>query len=263
MKQFVRYQDHCEIGYGEIIEKYIQPLTGNFLDPRSTYSGVPILMGSVKLLAPVIPPNILAIGLNYQEHSEETKIPTTEKPLIFLKATSSLANPNDNIILPAIAPNEVDYEGELAIVIGKTAKNIAPAEVYDYVFGFTCANDVSARDCQLKIDKQWTRGKSFDTFAPVGPVVVQGLKANNLKIQTRLNGNIMQNADTSQLIFGIDELVSYCSHNMTLLPGTLILTGTPSGVGYSRVPPVFLQNGDVVEIDIENIGILRNKVLSE
>lgn len=131
------------------------------------------------------------------------------------------------------------------------------------MFGYTCANDVSARDCQFKLDAQWARGKSFDTFCPVGPCIVQNLDAAHCGIQTRLNGKIMQDSNTAELIFNVRELVSYCSRNMTLLPGTLILTGTPSGVGFKRNPPVFLKHGDVVEIEIDPLGILRNTVIDE
>ena len=183
--------------------------------------------------------------------------------MIFIKATTSLAGPTDDIILPAIAPSEVDYEGELAIVIGRKAKNVPEDDAMDYVFGYTIANDISARDCQMKIDGQWARGKSFDTFCPMGPVVVQGVNGDDLAIQTRLNGKVMQQSRTSRLIFDIRKLVSFCSHNMTLLPGTVILTGTPEGVGFSRVPPVYLAPGDVVEIEIEGIGTLANRVVSE
>jgi len=263
LKKFVRYQDCDAIRYGELIGNTIQPLDRNFLDQDCEYCGERIALKSVCLLTPVTPPNIIAIGLNYKQHSEETKIPTANDPVIFLKATTSLAHPYEEIMLPAMAPKEVDYEGELAIVIGKTAKNITVEEAHQYIFGYTCANDVSARDCQFRLDKQWARGKSFDAFSPMGPCVVQGIDAGHLNIQTRLNGKIMQSGNTSQLIFGIEELVSYCSKNMTLLPGTVIMSGTPSGVGYTRRPPVFLKKGDVVEIEIEGIGVLHNAVTVE
>lgn len=263
MKKYIRYQGKENVCYGELDGDVVYPLDRNFLSPACQKTGDSIPLKSVQLLAPVDPPNILAIGLNYQKHSEETRIPTSENPVIFLKATTSLAGPDDDIVLPLMAPDEVDYEGELAVVIGKTAKNVGIEEALEYVFGYTCANDVSARDCQFKIDKQWARGKSFDTFCPIGPCVVQDVDAADLRIQTRLNGRIMQDSSTSALIFNVGKLVSYCSQNMTLLPGTLILTGTPSGVGFKRIPPVFLKKGDVVEIEIEHLGSLRNTVVED
>lgn len=263
MKKFIRYDRHGVIGYGVLCEEEISVLDKNFLDPEAKPTGEKRKLADVKLLAPVEPPNILAIGLNYKPHAAETNLKLPTLPLIFIKATTSLANPEDDILLPAIAPSEVDYEGELAIVIGKKAKNVSEQDALDYVLGYTIANDVSARDCQMKIDGQWARGKSFDSFCPLGPVVVQGIDADNLAIQTTLNGSIMQESRTSQLIFDISKLVSFCSRNMTLLPGTVILTGTPEGVGFTRQPPVYLKQGDVVEISIENIGILSNKVASE
>ena len=263
MTKYIRYQNQTTTGYGALDGETIYPLDQNFLRQDFKRTGESIPLESVRLLAPVVPPNILAIGMNYRMHSEEINIPTSDNPQIFLKATTSLTGPKRDIILPRMAPGEVDYEGELAVVIGKTAKNISADDALDYVFGYTCANDVSARDCQLRTDRQWARGKSFDTFCPVGPCVVRELDSTDLKIQTRLNGKTVQDSSTSELIFGVRELVSYCSRNMTLLPGTLILTGTPAGVGMKRTPPVFLQKGDVVEIEIEHIGILRNMVIDE
>ncbi len=213
------------------------------------------------MLSPVNPPNIIAIGLNYKKHADESGQDYPENPLIFLKATSSLIGPEDNIILPDMAPDEVDYEAELVIVIGKRAKNIEMDNAEKHILGYTCGNDVSARDCQLRIDKQWARGKSFDTFCPLGPWIETELdNPDNCRIISRLNGKIMQDSNTSDLIFGVKELVSYCSKNFTLLPGTVIMTGTPSGVGFARKPPVFLKKGDHIEIEIEGIGILSNKV---
>lgn len=263
MIKYVRYQRDGETAYGEWEGETVYPLDRNFLEQGFRRAGDPVPVQFVRLLAPVDAPNIIAIGLNYREHSKETNIPTSDSPQIFLKATTSLTGPDGEIVLPGIAPAEVDYEAELAVVIGKTAKNVSAEDAPSYVFGFTCANDVSARDCQFKIDKQWARGKSFDTFCPVGPCVVRNLDTADLHIQTRINGKTMQDSNTSELICGVNELVSYCSRNMTLLPGTLILTGTPSGVGFKRVPPVFLKHGDTVEIEIERIGVLRNTVADE
>jgi len=214
------------------------------------------------LLAPVTPLDVIAIGLNYKKHADESGAAYPDRPLIFLKTTSSVIGPEDNIVIPEAAPDEVDYEAELAIVIGKKAKNIEVDEVSDYVLGYTCGNDVSARDCQLRIDKQWARGKSFDTFCPLGPWIETELPdPDNCRIMSRLNGEVMQDSNTSDLIFNTKELVSYCSKNFTLYPGTVIMTGTPEGVGFARKPPVFLKSGDTIEIEIEYIGKLSNNVV--
>ena len=217
----------------------------------------------VRLLAPVEPLNVIAIGLNYRGHARESGMTPPERPLVFLKATTAVCAPDDDIVLPAMAPDEVDYECELAIVMGKSAHNVSVDQALDYVLGYTCANDVSARDCQLRLDSQWARGKSFDTFAPLGPWIETDLDPDRAPIRTRLNGRIMQDSNTSDLIFSCRELISYLSRCMTLLPGTVIMTGTPAGVGFARKPPVFLHPGDVVEIEIEGIGQLRNKVVAE
>ena len=164
------------------------------------------------------------------------------------------------IMLPKMAPNEVDYEAELAIVIGKKAKHVSEADADEYILGYTCANDISARDCQLKQDAQWARGKSFDTFAPIGPWIATGLDGDNLDIKQSLNGEIVQDSKTSDMIFSCRYLVSYLSQCMTLYPGSIILTGTPSGVGLGRNPQVFLTDGDELVVEIEGIGQLTNFV---
>ncbi len=201
-------------------------------------------------LPPAAPPNIFALGVNYARHGHEFKESLPTAPLIFLKATTSLAAHGDPILLPGPAPDEVDYEAELVVVIGRRARNVPPEKALEHVFGYTCGNDVTARDCQMKYDRQWTRAKSFDTFAPVGPVIETGLDPARLRIASRLNGQVMQEAST----------VSYLSRQFTLLPQTLIMTGTPSGVGFARRPPVFLRPGDRIEIEIEGIGVLVNPV---
>lgn len=218
---------------------------------------------SVRLLAPVAPPNVLAIGLNYGRHAAESQMKPPDHPLLFIKATTSVIGPNDPIILPHMAPSEVDYEAELCIVIGRTAKNVSKEQALDYVFGYTCGNDVSARDCQFRLDGQWARGKSFDTFCPLGPWIETDLQADDVRIRSLLNGRTMQDSTTSDLIFDCPTLISFLSHNMTLLPGTVIMTGTPEGVGFPRKPPVYLQPADVIEVEIEGIGTLRNPVQAE
>ncbi|NLX37127.1 MAG: fumarylacetoacetate hydrolase family protein [Chloroflexi bacterium] len=220
-------------------------------------------LADVRLLAPVQPPNILAIGLNYRAHAIESGAPIPERPVLFIKANTAVCGPDDPIMLPRIAPDEVDYECELAIVIGKTARHVSPATALDYVLGYTCANDVSARDCQLRLDGgQWSRGKSFDTFAPLGPWIETDLDPDNAEIMSRVNGREMQHSNTDDLIFDCRHIVAYLSEAMTLPPGTVIMTGTPSGVGFARKPPVFLRAGDVVEIEIAGIGVLRNPVIA-
>ena len=215
-----------------------------------------------RLLPPIDPVNILAIGLNYGRHAEEGGFPLPDHPVVFAKLTTTLAGPGDAILLPADAPDEVDFEAELAVVIGKTARNAAEADALDFVLGYSCANDVSARDCQIRRDQQWTRSKSFDTFCPLGPCLVIDAKMNPnaLAIRSTLNGKRMQDSNTADMIFSVPNLVSYLSRQFTLLPGTLIITGTPAGVGYTRQPPVFLRPGDMITVAIEGIGELTNPV---
>lgn len=218
-----------------------------------------------RVLAPVEPPNVFAIGLNYADHAREggaRAIPT--EPLVFLKATTAVIGPSDPIVLPRSAPDEVDFEAELAVIIGREARDVSADEALDHVLGFTCANDVSARDCQKQRDKQWARAKSFDSFCPLGPVVVtpDSLDCRGLSIRSILNDRIMQDGTTGDMIFPVPELVSFLSHQFTLLPGTVILTGTPAGVGFARTPPVYLRSGDRIEIEIEGIGRLSNSVVA-
>jgi len=220
-----------------------------------------------KLLAPLMPVNILALGINYKKHGDETALSHPGQPLLFLKATSSIVGHEEPIVLPAVGADHVDYEGELAIIISRKAKNIRPDEVMDCIMGYTCANDVSARDWQFDYQKgQWARGKSFDTFCPLGPWIVtkeEIADPDNLDLKTILNDKVVQSSGTAQMIFNVGEIVSNLSKSMTLLPGTVILTGTPEGVGYTRKPPLFLRQGDVVSVEIEKIGILTNQVMRE
>jgi 2-keto-4-pentenoate hydratase/2-oxohepta-3-ene-1,7-dioic acid hydratase in catechol pathway len=221
-----------------------------------------------KILAPVVPVNILAIGLNYRKHAEEGGKGVPERPMLFLKATSSLLSPGEPIELPRkLASSEVDYECELAVVIGKRCKNATRANALGFVLGYTCANDVSARDWQNRLGGgQFCQGKSFDTFCPLGPVLVTRDEIpdpNNLNIKTVLNGQAMQDWNTNDMVFGVAALIEFLSGSKTLLPGTVILTGTPHGVGFARKPPVFLKAGDSVTIEIEKIGALTNPVVDE
>lgn len=264
--KFIRFQDPSgEIQFGEPLNAQSAYLIeGNIFE---TYQVTDRVVSMEKLLAPVVPPTILCIGLNYRQHAEETGAKIPEHPVLFIKAANALNNPGDPIVIPHIAPGQVDYECELAVVIGKTAKNVPRSEALDYVLGYTCANDVSARRWQKEGGaKQWCRGKSFDTFCPLGPCVVTPddiPNPNNLKITTTLNGETMQDSNTSDMIFDVPTLISFLSEGTTLLPGTVILTGTPQGVGFARTPPIFLKDGDQVTIDIEGIGALSNPVQEE
>jgi 2-keto-4-pentenoate hydratase/2-oxohepta-3-ene-1,7-dioic acid hydratase in catechol pathway len=217
--------------------------------------------------APVLPPAIFGIGLNYRRHAEETGKALPEKPMLFCKNPASVQHPGEPIRLPRLARSEkVDFEAELAVVIGKAARNVSEPEAFDFVAGFTCANDVSARDWQFEWGGgQFCRAKSFDTFCPLGPELVSPASANEgkaLRITSRINGETMQDSTTDDLVFGIPALVAFLSQDTTLLPGTVILTGTPEGVGTARTPPRYLKPGDTVEIEIEGIGILHNPVIA-
>lgn len=220
-----------------------------------------------KLLPPIIPVNILALGINYKKHGDETAMSYPDQPILFLKATTSIVGHQGPIILPAAGPDSVDYEAELAVVMGKKAKNIMPDKAMDYVMGYTCANDVSARDWQFDKQKgQWARGKSFDTFCPLGPWIVTKEEIddpNNIGIRCIINSQTVQESRTSEMIFNVQNIVSNLSRSMTLLPGTVILTGTPDGVGFTRQPPLFLKAGDLVSVEIEKIGTLTNRVVKE
>ncbi|OPZ26116.1 MAG: Ureidoglycolate lyase [Lentisphaerae bacterium ADurb.BinA184] len=214
-------------------------------------------------LAPVEPPNVLAIGLNYRRHAAESGKAPPDHPILFIKATTAVVGPGAPIVLPRMAPDEVDYEAELVAVIGRTARHVAAGEAMRYVFGCTCGNDVSARDCQLRLDGQWARGKSFDSFCPLGPWIDTEVCPDDLAVCSRLNGQTMQESRTSDMVFGVADLVAFLSSVMTLLPGTVIMTGTPAGVGWARRPPVFLRPGDTIEVTIEGIGNLVNPVVAD
>ena len=221
-----------------------------------------------KLLAPVAPVAFFCIGLNYRRHAEEGNAPIPQFPVLFMKSPAAVQNPGDPILLPRhLRSDEVDYECELAVVIGRRCKNVPKEKALDYVLGYTCANDVSARDWQGKWgSSQWCRGKTFDTFAPLGPCLVlkdEIPNPNALKIRTVLNGQVMQDWNTDDMIFDVPTLIAFLGGSTTLLPVTVILTGTPHGVGFARKPPVFLKPGDNITIEIEKIGALTNPVRAE
>jgi 2-keto-4-pentenoate hydratase/2-oxohepta-3-ene-1,7-dioic acid hydratase in catechol pathway len=222
----------------------------------------------IKLLAPIEPAAILGIGLNYRFHAEETRSAIPEHPILFMKLPTAIQHPEQPILLPThLKSDKVDYECELAVVIGKAAKNVSRDDALSHVFGYTCANDVSARDWQKSAGGgQWCRGKTFDTFCPLGPALVTADEIpdpNDLAIKTILNGQTMQDWNTSDMIFDVPALIEFLSGSTTLMPGTVILTGTPHGVGMARNPRVWLQDGDTVTIEIEKIGRLTNPVRSE
>ena len=207
------------------------------------------------------PGKLICIGLNYRDHAAESNMAIPESPVVFSKFATAVIAPGDAVVLPATS-KQVDYEAELAVVIGRRAKSVGANRALEYVLGYTAFNDVSARDFQFA-DGQWQRGKSCDTFAPMGPTIVTADVIPNphkLSIKLRLNGETMQDSNTDNLIFGIPQLISFLSETITLEPGDVIATGTPSGVGFARQPPVFLKDGDRMEVEIEGLGILNNPV---
>jgi len=221
-----------------------------------------------KQLAPIQPTATIGIGLNYRFHAEETKSAIPPHPIVFMKLPNAIQHPGDPIILPRhLRSDKVDYECELAVVIGKPAKNVSRENALDYVLGYTGANDVSARDWQKSGGGgQWCRGKTFDTFCPLGPILVtrdEIPNPNNLSIKTLLNDQVMQDWTTKDMIFDVPTLIEFLSGSTTLMPGTVILTGTPHGVGMARNPRVWLQEGDTVSVEIEAIGSLTNPVIAE
>lgn len=244
--------DPAEDGNGiEIVELVGDPIVAGY-----DTTGKRFRFEDVRLLAPVIPRSkIVCVGKNYADHIEEMKGVTggdaPKEPLLFLKPNTSVIGPGGTIVRPAIS-DRVEHEGELAMVIGAIAKDVPEDRALEYVFGFTCANDVSARDIQIA-DGQWTRGKGFDTFCPLGPVIETDPDLSDARVTTRVNGETRQDGKTSQLIFSLARIVAHASQAFTLLPGDVILTGTPAGVG-------LLEAGDVVEVEVEGIGILRNTV---
>ncbi len=225
-------------------------------------TGATIDPGSVRLLAPIREPQkVICVGLNYADHARESGLEPPPEPVIFNKFPTAVAAHGDTIPLPGES-QEVDYEAELVVVIGRRARRVAVENALDYIGGYCVGNDVSARDWQIgKPGKQWLLGKTFDGFAPFGPELVTPDEVGDpghLRIQCRVNGQVLQDSNTEQLIFSVPQLVAYISQVCTLLPGDVIFTGTPPGVGFARKPPIFLKPGDVVEVEIERIGLLRN-----
>lgn len=257
--RYCRFQSSDGPHYG-IIEPQagrdlVVPIDNPFQsEPKRTGPGV--ALAEVKLLAPVLPGKLVCVGRNYREHAKELGNPVPDELLTFLKPPSTVIGPGEKIVRPSIT-QRLDYEGELAIVVGKQCRHIRDDEdVRQYIRGFTCANDVTARDIQKK-DNQWTRGKGFDTFCPVGPIVSDEIDPwKGVKVQTRVNGELKQDGNTNQFIFSIEQILRYITRVMTLFPGDLIPTGTPAGVGQ-------IQAGDTVEVSVEGIGKLANPVVDE
>lgn len=249
--QFVRYQIGSDAPrYGWVFEDRVGPIEGApFGEFRRLEAEIPIHM--VKLLAPVTPGKIVCVGRNYAEHAREQNVDVPEIPILFMKPPSAVIGPGDSIILPPQS-SRVEHEGELAVVIGREGRWISANQALDYVLGYTVANDVTARDLQRR-DGQWTRGKGFDTFCPLGPWVETDLDPADVLVQTRVNGEMRQMASTREMMFPVEQLIAFISSVMTLHPGDLLLTGTPAGIGP-------LQPGDVVEVTVEGIGSLSNPV---
>jgi len=249
------------ISNGEEGVKAIEDLTRNSSE-RQRKEAV-VQPNRMRILAPVAsPPKMICLGLNYRDHAAEQGKSPPDEPVIFLKPHTAVIGPNESIVKPAFV-KELDYEAELAVIIGKGGKDIVVEEARDRIFGYTCFNDVSARDIQFR-DKQWTRGKSFDTFAPMGPCITtveQIGDPTNLWIRSRVNGELRQDSSTKNMVFNVYQIVHELSRVMTLEPCDVIATGTPAGVGFAMKPkPKFLSCGDIVEIEIENIGLLRNSI---
>src|SRR4030067_1438399 len=251
--KIVRYQEGSSTQWGVIEEGMIREMDG---DPFGHFhlSSRTIKMEEANLLAPCLPSKIVALGLNYRDHAEEVKMPIPQEPLLFIKPSTSVIGPGEAIIYPKMS-KRVDYEAELAVVIGKVAKKVPEEKAGDYIFGYTCLNDVTARDLQPK-DGQWTLSKGFDTFSPIGPWIVTDIDPHHLDVSSYLNGERRQHSNTKNLIFGPHQLVSFISRVMTLLPGDVMATGTPSGIGRMAI-------GDKINVVIEGIGTLSNHVVAE
>ena len=252
--KYLRFFQNGNIRYGlikkdNIIREVVGDIFNNYKIKKNTYS-----LSEITFLPPCVPTKIIAVGLNYFDHVNEVQMKIPDEPLIFMKPPSTLIAHNDNIIYPKMS-KQLDYEAELAVIIKNKIKNIEPEDVFENILGYTCFNDITARDLQKK-DGQWTRAKSFDTFAPVGPFISTELNPDNLQIKLYKNGQLMQNSSTSNMIFKVDKIVSFISKIMTLFPGDIIATGTPSGIGQ-------LEAGDKVEVEIEGIGVLKNTVFLE
>jgi 2-keto-4-pentenoate hydratase/2-oxohepta-3-ene-1,7-dioic acid hydratase in catechol pathway len=250
--RIIRYQAKQVVAYGLVEDRLVRRLSS---EPWESLSPGPVVadLEEVTLLAPCLPSKVIAVGRNYAAHAAEHGAQVPAEPLLFLKPPSAVIGPEKAIVYPEHLSQHVDHEAELAVVIGRRARRVPRGEALDYVWGYTCANDVTARDLQER-DGQWTRSKGFDTFCPLGPWIVTELDITDLAVRCRVNGELRQDGRTRDLVFGVDELIAYASAVMTLEPGDLILTGTPAGVG-----PIL--PGDRVAVEIEGIGTLENEVV--
>ena len=262
--KWIRFQHDGSPHFGILQEDSITVTSLSWkeiLEGRAADSLGVIQASEAALLAPLDRPGkIVAIGLNYMDHCRETNSKPPEKPIVFCKFPTSVVGPGDEIRWSEDLTRQVDYEAELAVVIGRTARSVSEEDALDYVFGYTVGNDVSARDLQFS-DGQWVRAKSIDTFCPLGPAIVTANAVGapqNLNIRSHLNGQTMQDSNTSEMIFSVVHLISFCSHAFTLEPGDVILTGTPHGVGVGRDPQIFMTDGDHIVVEIEGIGSLEN-----
>ena len=249
--RYVRYEHNGAVHYGLLDGEEVRQLAG---DPFSVASetGATVPLGSVRLLSPTVPGKVIAVGLNYKSHLGDREEPLY--PGLFAKMPTSIIGPDESIVIPPDA-EDVHYEGELVVVIGKLAKNVTREQAHEYIFGVTAGNDVSERGWQ-RADLQWFRAKGADTFGPIGPTIVSGLDYNNLLVETRLNGEVRQSERSKDLLFDVNEIVSYVSRYVTLMPGDVIFTGTPGSTSPMR-------GGDVVEIEVEGVGVLRNPVVED
>ncbi|KQL45480.1 hypothetical protein AN963_10395 [Brevibacillus choshinensis] len=255
----IRFERNGKVKHGWMVEadNKVRVIEGDIYKIQTAkpiMTGLELPLDEVALQAPTAPSKVVCIGVNYPDHASEMDIELPKEPLMFLKPSTTVIGPGEPIVYPKLTKN-LHYEGELAIVIKKQAKKIKAEDAEDYILGFTCAIDVTARDLQMS-DGQWTRAKGFDTFCPLGPAIAAKLDYNDLRIVTRVNGEVRQNASTSQMVFSIPQLVEAVSAVMTLLPGDVILTGTPAGVGE-------LQPGDEISVTIEEIGTLATRVVME
>jgi 2,4-didehydro-3-deoxy-L-rhamnonate hydrolase len=286
----MRFADPCTRGRGDLLKlvtysvdgngprvgslegEEIRPLAHEDMIEFIEYGGSPepaedtVPLGEARIHAPIArPQKVIGIGLNYEDHAAETGADMPEKPIVFAKYPNTVIGPSEAIRIPPIT-EQADYEAELAVIIGRAARNVAESEALDYVFGYANANDVSSRDLQFSEGGQWTRSKSIDTFCPLGPFIATRDEIEHpqdLSIRCVLNGEVMQDGTTSKMIFSVAELVSFLSQAMTLVPGDVIVTGTPPGVGSARDPQVWLKDGDEVTIEIEGLGTLTNPVETE
>lgn len=256
LMRIVRFKRRSSTPYGVLEGTTVSEVSGDIFSPGEksdpyTFTGRKFSLGEVKLLAPCRPTKIVAVGLNYRSHAQEVGMQLTDDPLLFLKPSTAVIGPDEHIVFPAMS-RRIDYEAELGVVIATEAKGVSEEDAKEYILGYTCFNDVTARDLQGR-DKQFTRSKSFDTFAPMGPWIETELDPSHLKVESYLDGTRKQSGTTADLLFSVFQLVAFISRVMTLLPGDVIATGTPAGIGP-------MQAGETIEVVIEGIGTLRNYV---